>query len=126
MRLTQHFKLQEFQSKDGAEMPRNVMENIFRLSDHLQVIRNAIGNPIHINSAYRSLSHNAAIGGVKGSFHTLGMAADITSRNHTPKELYDIIEGLIESGKLSEGGLGLYKSFVHTDIRGDRARWDNS
>ncbi len=124
MRLTQHFTLQEFQSKDGSEMPRNVMENIFKLSDNLQVIRNAIGNAIHINSAYRSASHNAAISGaVKNSQHILGKAADITSRNHTPKELYDIIERLIESGKLDIKGVGLYKSFVHVDIREDYARW---
>ena len=125
MRLTQHFKLQEFQSKDGAEMPRNVMENIFRLSDNLQVIRNEVGT-IHINSAYRSPEHNAAIKGVFNSQHILGKAADITSRNHTPKELYNIIESLIKSGKVDIKGMGLYKSFVHVDIREDYARWDNS
>ncbi len=126
MKLTQHFSLQEFESKDGAEMPREVMENIFKLSDALQVIRNELGNAIHINSAYRSPEHNAAIGGVLRSTHTKGQASDLASRKHTPLQLHAIIEDLIERNKIPEGGLGLYKSFVHYDIRGSKARWDNS
>ena len=60
------------------------------------------------------------------SQHTLGKAADIASRNHTPHELYCIISNLIDAGKLDIKGMGLYKSFVHVDIREDYARWDKS
>ena len=126
MKLTHNFSLQEFQSKDGAEMPREAMENIFKLADAVQLIRNTIDCPLHINSAYRSPSHNEAIGGVKDSQHVKGKASDLTSRNHSPIVLHDIIETLIEGGHIPEGGLGLYRSFVHYDIRGTKARWDNS
>ena len=123
MKLTDNFTLAEFNSKDGAEMPAEVLENVIKLACNIQVIRDKIGCPLHINSAYRSPNHNKAIGGVKNSKHLLGKASDLTSRNHTPKQLYDVIESLIKDGKISEGGLGLYNSFVHYDIRGTKARW---
>ena len=123
MKLTDNFSLAEFNSKDGAEMPAEVLENVIKLACNIQVIRDKIGCPLHINSAYRSPNHNKAIGGVKNSKHLLGKASDLTSRNHTPTQLYDVIESLIKEGKISEGGLGLYKSFVHYDIRGTKARW---
>jgi len=123
MKITNNFSLNEFNSKDGAEMPADVLKNVIELASDLQKIRDVAGCAIHINSAYRSPSHNERIGGVKNSQHTKGTAADLTSRNHTPKELYDLIEAMILCGDISEGGLGLYKSFVHYDRRGKKARW---
>ena len=123
MKLTDNFSLAEFNSKDGAEMPAEVLENVIKLAANIQIIRDEIGCALHVNSAYRSPAHNKAIGGVKNSQHLLGKASDLTSRNHTPKQLYDVIESLIKEGKVSEGGLGLYNSFVHYDIRGTKARW---
>ena len=136
MKLTDNFSLNEFNSKDGAEMPAEVLENVLKLAVNLQTIRNEAGCAIHINSAYRSPAHNRAIGGahkivdgkrVETSQHVLGTAADLVSRNHTPLQLHSLIESLIERGKISQGGLGLYRSFCHYDIRSSgRARWDNS
>jgi hypothetical protein len=40
-----------------------------------------------------------------------------------PKMLFQVIENLIENGEVLQGGLGLYKSFVHYDIRKSKARW---
>ena len=123
MKITENFSLNEFNSKDGTKMPADVKENIKQLAVNLQVIRDNAECAIHINSAYRSPSHNKRIGGVSNSKHIFGLASDLTSRNHTPNELYQLIEELINDGKISEGGLGLYKSFVHYDIRGTKARW---
>ncbi len=123
MKITENFSLNEFNSKDGTKMPADVKENIKQLAVNLQVIRDNAKCAIHINSAYRSPSHNKRIGGVSNSKHIFGLASDLTSRNHTPNELYQLIEELINDGKISEGGLGLYKSFVHYDIRGTKARW---
>ena len=123
MKITDNFSLNEFNSKDGAEMPSDVLKNVIELAGDLQKIRDVANCPIHINSAYRSPSHNKAIGGVSDSKHILGIAADLTSRNHTPSELYDIIESMILCGEIAEGGLGLYNSFVHYDRRGIKARW---
>ena len=41
----------------------------------------------------------------------------------TPKEVALVIEGLIESGKMKEGGIGVYPTFTHYDIRNRKARW---
>ena len=92
----------------------------------MNVLRDYLKTSITINSAYRCKDHNASSGGVKTSQHLQGIATDITCKAHNPKSLYKNIEDLIKQGKLKEGGLGLYNTFVHYDIRGKKARWDNS
>ncbi len=124
MRLTKNFTQREFKSKDGATMPEEVLCNIKDLADNLQVLRDFLGEPVRINSAYRSPAHNKSIGGSKNSQHLIGKASDIRVRDIETKDLYLIIESLIIDGKMTEGGLGLYNTFVHYDIRGNKARWD--
>jgi hypothetical protein len=41
----------------------------------------------------------------------------------SPQIVHKIILDLIEEGKMKQGGLGLYSSFVHYDVRGTKARW---
>ena len=80
--------------------------------------------PIKVNSAYRSPEHNAKIGGVPKSQHLLGKAADIVVKDMPTDVLYQYIEDAISNGEMLQGGLGLYDTFVHYDIRGTKARWD--
>jgi uncharacterized protein YcbK (DUF882 family) len=122
-KLTNNFTLQEFNSKCGRDIPNNVLPNILQLAKNLQVLRDAIGKSISITSGYRSSQHNKKIGGAKDSQHVKGMAADIKVSGMTPKEVALVIEGLIESGKMKQGGIGIYPSWVHYDIRGTKARW---
>jgi hypothetical protein len=51
------------------------------LIDVLQMIRNYLDVPIKINSCCRCERENARIGGVRNSYHTQGMAADIAIFN---------------------------------------------
>ena len=53
----------------------------------------------------------------------LAKAADIKIPGMTPKEVKDTIEELIKSGKMVKGGVGLYRTFTHYDVRGRNARW---
>ena len=124
--MTKNFKLKEFECKDGSKMPLEVYENIIKLSGQLQALRDYLGRPITINSAYRSPEHNAKVGGSKTSQHLLGKAADITVQSLKPVEVFAIIEDLIDLGVMLQGGLGLYDTFVHYDIRKTKARWDYS
>lgn len=124
--ITNNFHKIEFESKDGSDMPNDVYKNIKELAQNLQIIRNHIGKPIIINSAYRSPAHNRRIGGVRNSFHTKGMAADIVIKGLSPKKLARIIKKLMNEGKIKKGGIGLYNTFVHYDTRGYFAKWDNS
>lgn len=123
MKLSKNFYKKEFECKDGIKMPDDVYYNIQKLANQLQVLRSVLNKPININSGYRSPFYNKLIGGVKNSQHTFGKAADISVVGLEPKEVYDAIEDLINKGDMLQGGLGLYKNFVHYDIRGKRARW---
>ena len=123
MILTKNFNKREFDSKDGAEIPDEVLQNVKELATNLQVLRDELKAPITINSGYRSPSHNARVGGAKRSQHLLGTASDIVVSGHTPQEVAIVIEELIRKGKMKQGGLKAYNSFTHYDIRGVRARW---
>ena len=122
--MTKNFSKEEFDCNDGSEMPINIYHNMVKVANQLQILRNHLGKPIQINSAWRSEEYNASIGGVKDSQHIMGRAADIVVRDLTSTEVYNTIEELIEKGDMLQGGLGLYDTFVHYDIRGERARWD--
>lgn len=73
-----------------------------------------------INSAFRCAAYNAHVGGKLNSQHTLGKAADLSSEIATPREIKDALER-IEC--FANGGLGLYDTFVHGDVRLKKARW---
>ena len=88
-KLSEHFTLGELcktsaKTKDG-NIPSHVhIENLKRLCRWLEMLRSEWNNrygegidPIIINSGYRSEAVNKAIGGVKGSNHLTGCAADI-------------------------------------------------
>jgi len=124
--MTKNFSKEEFDCSDGSEMPINIYHNMVKVANQLQTLRNFLNKPIHINSAYRSEEYNASIGGVKDSQHIMGRAADITVKGFDPIATYITIEILIEKGDMLQGGLGLYDTFVHYDIRGTQARWNNS
>ena len=127
MKLTNNFSKSEFECKSGQDMPLDVLENVKLLAIQLQKIREYVGKPIRINSAYRSEAHNQAIGGVKTSQHILGKAADITIDTFTPDEVVSIIENMLTNEMLGGfyiGGLGSYNTFTHIDIRDKKARWN--
>lgn len=126
MKLTKDFSKKEFDCKDGSEMPASVLANIKLVANELQIVRDYIGKPIVINSGYRSPNYNKKVGGAKNSQHLLGKASDIRIAGKTPLEIYLILEHLIAIGKIKQGGLGLYNTFVHYDIRGFKTRWNNS
>ena len=125
MKLTTNFSKHEFDCSDGSEMPDNILANIRVLASYFQVIRDTIGVRIDVNSSYRSMQFNRSIGSKDTSQHVTGKAADLSVNSITPEHLYDVIEYLIEWDFIPEGGLGLYDTFVHYDIRGYKARWDN-
>ena len=68
--LTKNFSKSEFDCKDGSEMPSNVLDNVYEQAENLQIIRDFFDSAVTINSAYRSPSHNASVGGAKNSQQT--------------------------------------------------------
>ena len=123
MQVTKNFNLNEFNSKCGRPMPENIKKNIIELIHNLQVIRDEVKVPISITSGYRSPEHNAKVKGAKDSQHVKGTAVDFKVQGLKPKEVALIVERLIKEGKIKQGGIGIYPSWVHYDIRGIKARW---
>lgn len=109
--MTANFKRSEFACKCGCGKDDINPE----LVQMIQVIRDSLGEPITINSGCRCTAHNAKVGGVTNSYHTQGLAADLSCAAGAGK-LFAIIKGLCEAGKLP--GLAYcikYPTFVHVD-----------
>ena len=122
MKITENFTLGEF-NKHNFPLTDSVKANLITLAKNLQVLRDEVKRPIEITSGYRTASYNARIGGAKASRHILGDAADIKVAGMTPRQVAETIERLISEGKMLEGGIGIYKTWVHYDTRGNKARW---
>ena len=133
MKLTTNFKLSEFthnrwathdqQQRINDSVTPEIKMNLLRLAANLQVLRDHVQQPVHINIAFRPKWWELLKGRKGTSQHTLGKAADIRVDGISPHELSMIIEDLIQTGQMDQGGLSAYPTFVHYDIRGVRARW---
>lgn len=114
--VSKNFKVKEFACKDGSD-PVFISPE---LVDVLQKIRDHFGKPVNINSAYRTVTHNKKEGGAVCSQHLYGTAADIKVSGVSPKEVARYAETLL-SGR---GGIGIYSTFTHIDVREDKSRWN--
>jgi len=124
MQLTKHFRRSEFDCRDGSKVPCKYMGNVRVLAENLEVLRAALGgNAVRVTSGYRSPDYNKKVGGVKSSQHLTASAADIQVAGYTPRGVQKKILELIRGGKMKQGGVGIYRTFVHYDIRGRAARW---
>lgn len=123
--LSKHFHIDEFACKDKARtgVPKEYMNNIKELALNLEVLRVFLNKPINITSGYRTPEYNASVGGKPSSKHMVAQAADIQVAGMSPEIIGMIIEGLIRIGVMKQGGLSVYPTFVHYDVRGTKARW---
>lgn len=111
-----NFKVNEFACSDGTDVVF-ISADLVKI---LQKIRDHFKAPVTINSGYRTASHNKKVGGAAYSQHLYGMAADITVKGVEPKTVYAYAETLLPDS----GGIGLYKTFVHVDVRKTKSRWN--
>lgn len=105
-KVSRNFTLAEYASKDNDPIVfihPSLIIGIQALRDHVQ-------RPITINSGYRSPAHNKSIGGASSSYHTRGMAADITIKGMTPLEVASLAHDM------GFGGIKAYQSFTHIDV----------
>lgn len=114
-KLSFNFTVKEFRCKDNTD-------TIFvapALVKLLQEAREYFKKPIIINSAYRTEPYNKKIGGAEYSQHKYGTAADVYISGIPVKTIYDWFDKKLGNS----GGVGLYKKFVHVDVREVKARW---
>ena len=113
--ITQHFKLSEF----ACPCCKRVMLHPALLKK-LVKFREMIGKPVYITSGYRCLEYNQKVGGIKSSYHMLGLAADIQIEGVSALDLLEYAE------IINFAGIGFYekKNFLHLDVRPTKlARW---
>lgn len=120
--LSKNFSLREFEYSDTANRlgidnkvrHNEVKKNIKALVDNiLQPLRDAWNGPIFINSGYRCLKLNEAVGGVPTSQHVMGMAADCGSND--PYALAKLAKWM----NLDFDQCILYPTFTHFSYRRD-------
>lgn len=113
--LSAHFKVREFACGDGSDAvlvaPRLVMV--------LETIRAHFGAAVTISSGYRTPQYNAKVDGVAHSQHCYGTAADITVKGQKPEAVAAYARQLMPDW----GGVGVYDSFCHIDVREAKADW---
>lgn len=114
--LTKNFRVKEFACQDGSD----TVFVAVRLPMVLQYIRMRCGKAVNINSGFRTEPHNKAVGGVAGSQHLYGTAADITVKGVTPKQLAAYAREIMPDW----GGVGIYDWGIHVDVREEKADWN--
>ena len=113
-KLSANFKVREFRSKCGSDEIL-IDEKLVTL---LQKMRDKFGT-INISSAYRTASYNKKVGGVSGSQHLYGLAADITIQDTSR-----LLEAAQYAEKIGFTGVGLddkYQKFLHVDTRSEKS-----
>lgn len=113
--LAKNFRVREFACSDGSDVIFISME----LVDILQKIRDHFGKAVNINSGYRTPGKNKSVGGAAYSQHLYGTAADISIAGVNPKTVADYAETLLPGS----GGIGIYSTFTHVDVRAVKSRW---
>ena len=123
-RISNNFTFEEFTKSDVAARYHinnaitdwEVRDNIIALVGNvLQPLRDAWGEPLFINSGYRSpeLNSHPMIGGSKTSQHVKGQAADVSSSD--PYELAKLAKKM----KLPFDQCIIYPTFTHFSFRAD-------
>lgn len=86
--------------------------------DKLQALRDRLGAPLILKSAFRSPEHNAAVGGAKASQHLKGKAFDVSQANHDPEKFEAVARAV------GFTGFGFYQKndFIHVDT-GPAREW---
>lgn len=93
--LSKNFDLEEFcQSPTAKRLGIDNVPDVGQMmslkvlvDNVLQPLREALGKPIKVDSGFRCEKLNEAVGGVKGSQHSRGEAADIQVEGMTPEEV---------------------------------------
>jgi uncharacterized protein YcbK (DUF882 family) len=124
-----HFSMQEILNAGSTDykledIPEDLHQNIVPTIKVLEALREWYGKPIFLNCTFRSVSHNARVGGARNSIHMLFNAVDFTVSLKSDLILlyeqlikYDSVQ-TFEFIKPKSMGIGRYPTFLHLDTRG--------
>ena len=118
---TRDWRWKNFSPAEIACRGTGQMKLVPEALDKLQELRDRLGKPLIVRSAYRSPEHNKAVGGAKASKHMEGTAFDIAMANHDPVAF--------EAAARTVGflGFGYYprSGFMHIDL-GPARSWGDA
>lgn len=127
MKLSENFTLSEFTQSASAkrlgisnEPTPEVVANLQLLvTNVLQPLRTTLERSIRVTSGYRSPSVNKAVGGVKTSQHSQGMAVDIVVNGMTP---HDVVQVLLDMNIEFDQAIQEFGQWVHVSYNKDNNR----
>jgi hypothetical protein len=128
-RLSRHFVVEEFDCKDGTKVrPREYAGLEYLCRQFLEPMRRKYG-ACTVHSGFRTRRHNANVGGEDGSYHIYpdhdgnDQAVDVSFARGTPSQWHATANSIRKRKRAGRGGLGLYRTFIHMDIRDYAANW---
>lgn len=122
-RASEHFRIEEFNCKDGTPVPKAAHDGVRKLcEDVLEPMRREFGD-CSITSGYRHRAYNASIGGASQSYHIYDLRPDEVASDVTFAR-GSVAEWAAFARELGVGGVGEYRrsGFVHVD-HGPRRDW---
>lgn len=116
-----HLSWRELQCHDGTPYPSEWRDDRAHvLGMTFEAVRDLLGGlPLVILSGYRTAAYNSTVeGAALNSQHVQGRALDIAHPRLSARAVFDRIFAAQRRGELPLlGGLGLYGTFVHMDVR---------
>jgi uncharacterized protein YcbK (DUF882 family) len=128
-RLSAHFVVEEFDCRDGTKVQARDYGGLqYLCRTFLEPLRAKYG-PVSVHSGFRTPSYNAKVGGARKSFHVYtehdgnDQAADVSCARGRPADWHRTLSAIRASKRKGNGGLGLYRTFCHVDIRDYPSNW---
>lgn len=114
--LSTHFSRYEMQCPCGCGF--NTVD--YELMHVLELIRGAFNRPLDPEPVCRCKTFNDALEGSSStSRHLWGQASDVSIKGVDPKDIYEFLDNMFPN----KYGIGLYDTWVHVDVRSEKARW---
>ena len=137
--LTKNFSRWEFGDPiEGTDYPDTY--DVLAMARALEIVRWGLDTPLRVSSGWRSETYNRQLRRLypvghpqrpaRRTQHQYGTAADIVpvrlegvTLRERCTELGELILDGMRAGALPKGGVGIYVSWIHWDLRGRIVRW---
>ena len=118
MNLSKNFTLEELTRSEVAlrkgldnTPDAETIANLSVLALGLEEVRELLGHPLHINSAYRGPKVNSAVGGSKNSAHMKGYAADFVCPQYG--DVTEVCRAIMDSTIAYDQLIHEFNSWIH-------------
>lgn len=99
MKLSKYFTYNELTFSETAKRLKYTnapqhkeLKSLTNTAQNLDKVRELLGCPVIINSGYRTLAVNRAIGSSDNSQHVRGEAVDFRTHQYTPRQIVEMIK----------------------------------